>query len=243
VTLLRLKAEVVLAMQLVSRHRAVKLAATLVLLMTVAIASSAPAGGRVGGRQAVILLMAGMLAAVAGSRPLAPGGALAALRMAAARWWIAPVGRILGAGVVIYPLVLVPIVVLVAPQASAPVMLKVIVTVTLYIVCVIACVAALTPVIGASAAAGAGFFSAWVGQTPPSGMQALTAGVPALQGPLVLLWNVLPLPWRANRWFVQGTSEDAAVLFLWAALSLVAAAWTAERFYRVERPAEENRWL
>ncbi|GBD31343.1 hypothetical protein HRbin33_00295 [bacterium HR33] len=241
--LLRLKAEIVLAVQLVSRHRAVRLAATLLLLMTVAIASSAPAGGRVGGAQGVILLMAGMVAAVAGSRLLAPGGALTALRMAAARWWIAPAGRILGAGIVVYPLVLVPIVVLIAPRASAPVILMAIATAALYTACVIACVAALTPATGASAAAALGFFAAWIGQTPPSGIQSLTASVPALQGPLVLLWNVLPFPWRANRWFVQGTPEDAAVLFFWTALGFVGAAWSAERFYRVERPSEENRWL
>ncbi len=243
VTLLRFKAEIVLGVQLVSRHRAVRLAATLLLLMTVAIASSVPAGGRVGGTHALILLMAGMLSAVAGSRLLAPGGALTALRMAAARWWMAPLGRTIGAGVVVYPLVLVPVVVLIAPHASAPLMLKAIATVTLYTVCTITCVAALTPGTGASAAAAIGFFAAWIGQTPPSGIQALTASVPAFQGPLVLLWNVLPLPWRANQWFVQGRAEDAGVLLFWTTVALLAQAWSAERFYRVDRASEEQRWL
>lgn len=239
VTLLRLKAEVVLGVQLVSRHRAVRLAATLLLLMTVAIASSA----RSVGKHALILLMAGMLSAVAGSRLLAPGGALTALRMTAARWWMAPLGRSIGAGVVVYPLVLVPIVVLIAPHASAPLMLKTLATVTLYTVCMITCVAALTPGTGASTAAAIGFFSAWIGQVPPSEIRALTAGVPALQGPLVLLWNVLPLPWRANQWFIQGRAEDLGVILFWSTLALLAQAWSAERFYRVDRASEEPRWL
>jgi hypothetical protein len=243
VTLLRLKAEVVLAVQLVSRHRAVRLAATLLILMTVAIASSGPAGGTMGGVQGAILLMAGMVAAVAASRLLAPGGALTALRMAAAPWWMAPVGRMIGAGVVVYPLVLVPVVVLVAPHSTAPILSMVVATVSVYTACMIACVGALTPATGASLAAALGFSAAWVGLTPPSGIQALTASVPGLQGPLVLLWNLLPLPWRANRWFVQGTVEDAAVLLFWTAFGLMGAAWSAERFYRIERSPEETRWL
>lgn len=242
-TLLRLKAEVVLGVQLVSRHRAVKLAATLLLLMTVAIASSAPAGNRIGGRHALILLMAGMLGAVAGSRLLAPGGALTALRMTAARWWMAPVGRGIGAGVVVYLLVLVPIVVLIAPQASAPVVLKVVAAVMLYTGCMITCVAALTPVTGASSAAALGFFSAWIGQVTPSEIRTLTAVAPALQGPLVLLWNVLPLPWRLNLWFIQSRAEDLGVVLFWSTLALLAQAWSADRFYRVDRASEEQRWL
>lgn len=240
--LMALKAEIVLAVQLVSRHRAFRLAALLVLVLTVALASGGPASAS--GRHGLILAMAGMLSCVAGSRLLAPGGALTALRMAGCSWWLAPVGRVLGAWIVVYAFALVPGVVLVAPHSSVPGALQAALTVAVYVASVIACTAALTPVVGASAAAAVGFFAAWMGNIPPSAVPALVQGVPALQGPLVLLWNLLPLPWRAGSWFVQGKASDGGVLLAWCVLAVLASAWTAERFYRTERSSEESgRWL
>lgn len=240
--LVAFKAEIVLAVQLVTRHRAFRLAALLVLVLTTALASGGPR--TLHGRHGLIVAMAGVLACVAGSRLLAPGGALTALRMAAGPWWLAPVGRLMGAWIVVYPLTLVPGVVLLAPQSSPRLALQAAVTVAAYAASAIGCTAALTPVIGASSAAAIGFLAAWAGTLPPSGVHALLEGIPALQGPLVLLWNVAPLPWRASGWFAQGRASDGGVLLAWCVLAVLAAAWTAERFYRAERTSEESgRWL
>lgn len=230
---LKLKAEVVLAVQLVSRHRATRLAVLLVLMLIAAVAAGDGSG--VAGRIRVVLVAAGTLGAVAGSRLLAPGGALAAARMSAGDWWLAPAGRLLGAVCIVAPVCFVGVVALLAPHAPLITHLGVGAVATVYAAGVTAVTAALAPAWGASAAAALGFFGAWLGPVPPSDVYALFAPVPLLQHPLVLGWNVLPLPWRAARWIENGTAGDGLLLIGWIALGILAAAWSTSRFHRAER--------
>lgn len=229
----KLKAEVVLAVQLVSRHRAARLAALLVLLLIAAVAASE--GASVDGRMRVVLVATGTFAAVAGSRLLAPGGALTAARMSAADWWLAPVGRLIGAASVVLPLTLIGVVVLLAPRSPLTAHLEMGAVASVYAASVIAGTAALAPAVGASAAAALGFFAAWFGPMPPSDVYALFSAAPLLQRPLVLGWNILPLPWRAARWIENGNASDALLLIAWIVLGILAAAWSASRFYRADR--------
>lgn len=230
---LKLKAEAVLAVQLVSRHRATRLAVLLVLLLIAAVAAGE--GASAAGRIRIVLVAAGTLGAVAGSRLLAPGGALAAARMSAADWWLAPLGRLLGAACAVVPVVLVAVVVLVSPHAPRTAHPGVAAVAAVYAASVLATTAALAPAWGASAAAALGFFAAWFGLLRPSDVYDLSAAVPFFQRPLVLGWNVLPLPWRAARWIEDGNASDALMLFAWIVLGVVTAAWSASRFYRAER--------
>lgn len=236
---LKLKAEAVLAVQLVSRHRATRLAVLLVLLLIAAVAAGEAASA--GGRIRVVLVAAGTLGAVAGSRLLAPGGALAAARMSAADWWLAPTGRLLGAVCIVAPVGFVGVVALLAPRAPLTAHLATGAVTGVYALAVLATTAALAPAWGASAAAALGFFGAWLGPVPPSDVYALFAPVPLLQHPLVLGWNVLPLPWRAARWIEDGTAGDGLLLIGWIALGILAATWSTSRYYRAERDPGASR--
>lgn len=229
---LQLKAEVVLAMQLVSRHRSVRLAALLSVLLTAALAVGESEGGK---HQSMVLVVTGMLCAVAGSRIFAPGGALTAARITAAPWWVAPSGRLVGAGCVVYPLALVSIASLVAPAGGAEVAIRVCFIVGVLGIAMLGVVAALTPLVGASAGAALGFMAAWLGAIPPSAIHGLLDSARFIQRPLVALWNVLPLPWRAVRWLSQGQAGDAALLIVWGALAAVLVAWSTNRYFRVDR--------
>ncbi|MBI2616239.1 MAG: hypothetical protein HYW52_11315, partial [Gemmatimonadetes bacterium] len=99
-SLLAAKAEVVFGLQLVTRHRAPRLAALLGLGVAALAAASEPSPERVA---RVVLLVAGTLAAVSASRLLSPGPALAAARMVVAPWWLVPTGRLAGALCVLGP--------------------------------------------------------------------------------------------------------------------------------------------
>ena len=203
------------------------------LLLAAAVAASD--GPSLSGRIRVVLVAAGTLSAVAGSRLLAPGGALTAAQMSAAAWWLAPAGRLLGAACVVVPLTLTSILVLLAPRAPLTAHVGVAAVAGVYVASVIALSAALAPAVGASAAAAFGLAGAWLGPMPPSDIYTLFEPVPLLQHPLVLAWNVLPLPWRAARWIACGNASDALLLIGWVILGIFAAAWTAPRFFRADR--------
>jgi hypothetical protein len=205
----------------------------LVLLLVAVVAAGD--GPSTSGRVRVVLVAAGTLSAVAGSRLLAPGGALAGVRMAAADWWLAPVGRLLGAGCLVIPLAVMSSWVLLAPRAPLSAHWATGAVTGVYTLAGIAAIAPLAPVMGASAAAALGLFAAWFGPMLPSDVHGLFAAVPLLEGPLVLAWNVLPLPWRAARWIESGNASDALLLTGWIALGVLGAAWSASRFYRAER--------
>lgn len=217
VSLLPVKGELVFAVQLVTRHRAPRLAAVLGLGLAALAAASEPPRERVA---RVVLLVAGMLAGVSASRLLSPGPALAAARMVVAPWWMVAAGRLAGALCVLGP-VTMGLAVLLAATAprGAPVPALTAVAVA-YAGCVGACTMAAAPWCGASAAASVSFLGVWFGVAPPSAMASVFAGWLPLQRLAVWLWNVLPLPWRAYRWLGQGGLADPMVLATWALMGL-----------------------
>jgi hypothetical protein len=230
---LALKADVVLGAQLVSRHRAPRLAALLVLALLVAAAGHEPAPGAV--RVPMACVIVGVLSTVSASRLFAPGGAVAAARAGASPWWIAPAGRLLGALAVVLPLGLAGAALLVLPGAGGDTMPRLSGILSLYGAATAAVTAAAAPLVGSSASAAVGLTAAWVGALPPSGLATVLAGWPFVARPLVWLWNVLPLPWRAIRWFQKGGAEDPILLTAWVAMGVLAAAWAVGRFYRLGR--------
>jgi hypothetical protein len=225
-----LKADVVLGAQLVSRHRSPRLAAILALVLLGAAGTQTSVAGLA--RAPLALSAAGMLAAVAGSRLFAPGGALAAHRAVAATWWITPVGRLAGGLLLVHALSLAGAGLVVLPGAAVSSAVRVSFALILYGTAVAAATAALTPTLGSSPAAVLGLVSAWLGVIPPSGLAGLLSSWPVLARPLVWLWNVLPLPWRAARWISRGDPADPALLAAWVAVGVAALAWSASRFYR-----------
>jgi len=221
VSLLAAKAEVVFGVQLVTRHRAPRLAALLGLGIAALAAASEPSPERVA---RVVLLIAGTLAAVSASRLLSPGPALAAARIVVAPWWLVPTGRLAGALCVVAPVTAgMGLALATASSQGAPVLGPVAVALA-YSACVAACTMAVAPWWGASAAASVGFLGVWFGVAPPSAMAALFAGWLPFQRVVIWLWNVLPLPWRATRWFASGGWGDPLLLAAWTLIGLGVAA-------------------
>lgn len=225
-TALAVKAEVVFGVLLVVRHRAVRLGATLVLaVIGLAVAAGGPAAGSV-------FIVGGSLAAVAASRPLAPGPALAAAHRAAGPWWLAPVGRLTAVLLVIAPFLLMALVLVAAPRAGWPAALTLGLVAIVYAAGLGALTLGLAPLMGASGAATAGLLAAWFGGLGPSAVAAALRGWPVLARPLVVLWNLLPLEWRALRWLEQGRIGDGLLLLGWIAGGLLLAAWAAGAAFR-----------
>lgn len=227
-TALALAGEVTLALLLVVRHRAVRLTAVLAFALA-ALTYAAGDDASTNARRQTVLVVAGSLAAVGASRLFAPGAPLAAARWAAGPWWRAPAGRLLGAWLVAAPAAATAALVLVAPADGSPVALRVTAAAGGQAAALGSLVAALSPIAGASAAATLGLLAAWLGGIPPSAMAAVLDGVPYLQRPVVGLWNLLPLDWRAARWVRAGTVDDPLVTALWIVLGCVAAAWAVRR--------------
>lgn len=231
--LLRAKAEVVLGVLLVSRHRAVRLATGLsVLLLALALAGPddpVPRGSM------SLLVVAGSLAVIAGSRLVAPGPAVAALRAAAGPWWLAPSGRLIGALLVVGAVVWGGAVVVVVPGAGWGAAVRAGTAAWLCAGALGALTMAAAPLTGASAAGALGLLAAWLGGIPPSGVGELLGSWPLVARPLVLCWNVLPLAWRAARWEVAG-GADAALLLGWIAAGTGLTAWVVATVHRGERP-------
>ncbi|HWP36173.1 MAG TPA: hypothetical protein VNL18_01345 [Gemmatimonadales bacterium] len=230
---LAFKADVVLGAQLVSRHRAPRLAALLALALLVATVADRPTPAAT--RVPLACVVVGVLTAVGASRVFAPGGALAAARAAAGHWWIAPAGRLLGALAVIMPIGLAGASLLVVPGIPSSAVPRLSGILLLYGAVTAAFTAAWTPLVGSSVAAATGLITAWVGAVSPSGLLALLNAWPIVARPLVSLWNVLPLPWRAIRWFERGGPEDIALLCAWLAVAFLGAAWSVNRFYRTDQ--------
>lgn len=214
---LAVKGELVLAVQLVTRHRAPRLTALLGLGLAVLAAASKPRPD-LGAR--MVVLVAGMLAAVSASRLLASGPAYAAARMVVAPSWLVPVGRLTGVLCLVGPVAMgVALALALAAPQGVPVLMPVAVALV-YAACVAVCTMAMAPACGASGAALLGFLAAFVGIAPPSGIGALLAAWPPLQWLVVWLWNALPLPWRAMRWLASGGWEDALLLVTWTLMGL-----------------------
>lgn len=216
--MMRFKAEVVLAVLLAVRHRTVGLAGLLAVVTVLA------AHGQAG----TTLVVAGSLAAVAASRILARGPALTAARWSAAPAWFAPVGRLVGIWVLVLP-VIVAVSVAFPASDGGPSGLRLGMVAGVYTAAVAAVTAGLTPFAGATAAGAAGLLAVWLGAIPPAGMAAMLRDLPFLQRPTVLLWNVLPLDWRAARWLRAETAGDAALLVAWIVGGVLLAAFGVMR--------------
>ncbi len=232
---LAFKSEVVLAALLVLRHRAPRLAGLLVLTMMGLVLLNGTGTDTSEDGSRTVLLVSGVLASVAGSRLLAPGAALTCAYRVAAPWWLVPSGRLVGASTVTLPLVAFGAVILIPhPTASTPFLLGA--GFIGYYAATMSVTLAITPVVGASSAAVLGFLTAWFGIATPSTMQALLEKWPVFQGPAVLLWNTLPLHWRAASWIRDGCGIDILVLGVWTVAGMVGAAWTVAATHRSHRP-------
>lgn len=221
---LTLRAEVVLGGLLVVRHRAFRLAVALVLVLLV-IAGSASSGAVA---RSTVLVAGGTLGAVAGARLMAAGAALESVRRAGAHWWVAPIGRLWGASLFLLPVVGAGSFALVLPAEGWEVAVRGAALAWGYGITWAACTLALAPMAGASSAAALGVIAVWLGGIPPSAVHELLRGAVYLQRPAVLLWNVLPLGWRAGR-ALAGSVHDGAVIGAWLLGGIAVAAWAGTR--------------
>src|SRR5574341_1299701 len=217
---LALKAEVLLGLHLVTRHRALRLAAVLGLALVAGAAVSR--SGHTSPRS--VLLVGSTVAVVGASRLLARGPALAAARMVAARWWVVPVGRLVGALCAVVPSVLGVAALMVGPHGETGLWRIAWVTGG-YAVALIACTMALAPNLGASPAATLACFAVWLGGVPPSAVSGVLGPWPLVQRCAIWLWNLLPLPWRALRWLAGGPATAPLLLMAWAAIGITLAGW------------------
>jgi len=234
--LLAVKAEVLMGILLVVRHRTPRFAGLLVLALIASNMIAESLDGAAGNGVWINLVVGGSLAAVATSRLLAPGANLAAGYRAASDWWLVPTARLVGALAVVVPGLVAVGLSLGAASLAAGEMVRLGVVTTGYVAGSSALVMAITPVMGASGAAAAGFILAWFGTVPPSGVSAVVERWPSVQGPLVLAWNTLPLGWRAIRWFEHGNLADPVALAFWLPLGITATAWTMTVCFRSQQP-------
>lgn len=224
-----LTAEFALGWRAVVRQRAWRLAVLLALL------GVAAAGARGALTNGLVLMAAGMLGAVAGPPLLARGPMLSLQRRCAAAWWITPLGRALGAVAAVAPAIACALAVLLLGRTGADVVVAGASALVFACAC-IACGMALGTAVGESAAGAIGFMAVWIGSLPPSAMHELLGGVPYLQRPVVILWNTLPLAWRA-RAVLAGSLPSHLLLLAWTALAVVLAAWVAGYVFRDAEPA------
>ena len=234
--LLGLQAEVAIGVLLVLRHRTLLLAGLLVLVVLVSHMIARSGGAATGSAVWVSQVVAGSLVAVAASRLLAPGANLAAAYRVAAAWWLVPTGRLVGGLAVTLPAVVAVAFVVGGTSVTALQLVRLGLVTAGCAASAGALIMAVTPVVGASAAAALGFAGAWFGTVPPSGVSTLLERWPLLHGPLVLLWNTLPLGWRAIRWLDRGGLADPLVIVVWLPLAVAAAAWTMTVCYRSQHP-------
>jgi hypothetical protein len=197
------------------------------MVLLLAAASSVDAEPSAVSRARTLLVSGGALTSVAASRLLAPGAALAAVHRAAAPWWLAPTGRLLGAQLLVVPLLLIVATALLAPMGAGPGPLRVAAAALVFSSALGALVCALTPHTGASAAGALGLLASFFGLARPSEVSLLFDNLPLLQRPLVLAWNVLPLPWRAALWLDTGSWHHAAWFGCWVIVGIAAAGWVA----------------
>ena len=233
--LLALKSDVVLATQLVARQRALRLA-VLLALMIVAISLLERGGSeRSSADPTIVLLVGGILGAVAGARPLAPGAPLASAYWAAAPWWLVPVARLTGILLVILPVGAVGVVALSGGTDGRQIARVWVVTVV-YSASVTSVMLMLTPALGSSAASAIGFLTAWMGTVPPSVIDSLLGRWPSVNSLAVTLWNSLPLNWRAARWVTDGNWSDLMILIGWLWAGIAGSAWLISARYRSNKP-------
>ncbi len=225
---LAFRAECELGLQLVIRNRPVRLVVLLVA-MVVAMAVAGGVRGNLAAAGRLTFVAGGSLMAVAASRLLAKGAALAAARRAAAPACLHAAGRLTAITVVGGPLVAGMAALLAGSAAGWAPLARLILVGWTYAAAVAALALMLGPIIGASGAASAALVLVWLGGIPPSGMQGVFEAWPPVQRPVVWLWNLLPLGWRAHRLHVEGEMIDAILLGGWVVIGVAVAAWAAAR--------------
>jgi hypothetical protein len=227
---LSLKAELVFAWLLITRHRAPRLALLLVASLVVLLKlENDPQSLSV--REHSLVLMAGILSSIAASRVTARGAVLASVRRTASSRWLVPVGRL--CGVLLFALLPVTLASgILVDGSDRETAFPLLALLPLYLSAISGVVMAVTPVAGASAAAGLGLLACLAGGFPPSQLRVLLEKAAFFQAPAVHAWNVLPLSWRVTHALVSGGVGDALVLASWAALGLGLTAWvgTQPRF-------------
>ena len=219
-TVVRLKAETVLAVQLITRHRTVRLVAFLAAVVVAATWMSPRDTAREAFR--TVFVVSGAVASVAASRVLSPGAALASVGRAAGAWWHAPVGRLLGVGLVATATASVAVVTLTGTDDHSTMLLFVS---SAQAIGLGGIVMFLAPAWGASASGAIGLLIALLGPLPPSTVEAMLGDGSVFERIGVMLWNALPLAWRGLRVLEHGTIVDLAVFALWVFVSIVSAAW------------------
>jgi hypothetical protein len=236
---LRSKAEIVLGSLLVMRHRTPALAGVLALAVFL------PAHFRGSGveRQVGALLLAGgTVGAVAASRLMSPGPALSAAWRVAGPGYLAPAGRLVGAGLVTLPFAWAAVLLVGWGIGEAASVGRLGAAVTVFTLATMAVVMAMTPLVGSSSAAAIGLAGVWVGGLSPSVVLVTLERWPAVQRPLVLAWNVLPLNWRAFRWAARDVAVDGVLLGIWIVGGIGIAAWSAAAGARWHRPRGGSGW-
>ena len=223
------KAEAVFGVHLVVRHRAPRLAAALALAAGV----SAGVGG-VGTDPTtacrILLLLMGCTTAVCASRVLAAGPPLASARHVAVVSWLPVLGRF--AGVMVLVAGGAGVLSLGLFRGAAPgIAARAFAGGALHAAATAALVLAVTPRIGAVAAAAVGVVVTVAGSATPGQLDAFFAAAesPPLRA-VTVPWLVLPVPWRAVAWFAHGSVADLGVLLTWLAGGL----WVAS--LQVARP-------
>ena len=223
--LLSAKAEAVLGSLLVIRNRTAHLACGLMFAVLVLLSVQGPERLPVAHRPIAVLTIAGTLAAVAGSRLLAPGAALAAARQVAASWWVVPVGRFTGALLVVLPCALLPVLVL-DPLGASPVAFGA--SMAVYAASTTAFTCFLAPLIGSSASLTTGLAMVLFGAIP-------TQHWPFLGGFLRLPRDVLPLQWRACEMLTGAGVTNLTVFVAWILIAVVASGWSTTAVWDVGR--------
>lgn len=221
---LRLKAEIAFGVQLVVRHRAPRFAALLVALVVLLVRHG---GGSPEQLSRTLLLAAGTLAVVGASRAFTPGAAVAAARRVAGPIWLAPCGRLAGVLLVALAGTAAAAAVLYAEDIGAG--FVALVVSLCFAAAVGSLTAALTPLVGASSAATLGFVPVWLGSASPDAVARLLVMWPHAVRPVVVLWNVLPLPWRALDFLARPHTEPVLLLAAWVVVGLGGIAWSVER--------------
>ncbi len=222
-TALAFKAEVVMGAHLVMRHRAPRIALLLSLLFLVLLLIREQFARAPVDRDGVVLLIAGTLAAVTGSRPLAPGAAVADAWRVAAQWWLVPLGRLVGVQIVVLPIVAIATLVF-GSGAFGSDGIRLMLVASFYAGAVAALIMAITPRVGASAAALLGVVVGWLGALPPSTFRELLRPLPAGDTLIYSLWSVAPIPSRAAAAVNEMTFLSVVLFTIWIIASVCFAA-------------------
>lgn len=237
--LLAVKAEIVMGALLVLRHRAVRLVAVLALA-TVLVSSVQDQGPmpRTDHMSGTIFIVAGWLAAVAGSRALAPGPALAASRHVAAQWWLIPYGRLAGTLVLLLPAVNVAALCLRAGGSADS--FATLLAVTVYSTSIAALVLAIAPALGGSAASLAGIFIVLLGSIGHFGIEPALVDRSFLAAILHTSSRIFPTPAMAANLVAAHGVVDLLVLMGWVGGGVLAAGWLIRPDEKTMRRSAED---